>query len=139
MITTIVPMANRSGLQGAVTVRRLEFAGGTAVGCTITRGRRTDLFVVNPEASEVTAAGFRMAGEFFWIRTIDNSIKQLLAFEAKHLSAKNKIFFDTREPVPFLSDNMLPPDGTGLKSSITSECHVRNLRDHPIRCVQSGR
>jgi hypothetical protein len=139
MITVIVPASNPPGLRGACTVRSLELAGGTAVGCTIVRGRRTDLFVVSPEASEVTAAGFRMAGEFFWIRTDDNSIGQFLAFEARHLSVKSKIIFDTREPVPYLSDNMLPPSRPDLRPSITSQCHVRNLRDHTLRYVQPGR
>jgi len=139
MITAIVPSANSWELRDAGTMRSLEVAGGTAVGCSIARGRRTDLFVVSPEASEVTAAGFRMAGEFFWIRTVDNSMKQFLALEAKHLSAKGKIIFDTREPVPCLSDEMLHPSWPDLGSSIVNERHVRNLRDHSIRLVQPRR
>jgi len=135
-ITAIMPAADPTDLFDAVTVQRLDLAEGAGAGCTITRGARTDLFVISPDGSEVTAAGFRMVGEFFWIRTVGNSMKHFLALEAKHLSAKNKIIFNTREQVPYLSDHTLQPNRPDLEPSMTGERHVRNMRDYSIRCIQ---
>ncbi len=132
LITAILPSAPSSELSSVATMRRLEPEGAPAVACSIARGPRTDLFVVNPDGGEVTVAGFKMAGEFFWIRTVDNSSDQFLALEAKHLSANSRTIFDTREPLPYLSDSMMQSSRHDQGSGITDKSHVRNLRDHSI-------
>ena len=64
-------------------LRRVVVASGEAVACARTSGAVEDLIVLPCGRSEVSVAGFRMAGEFFWIRRVDRKIQSAVAIGSR--------------------------------------------------------
>jgi hypothetical protein len=65
------------------TVRRLRVESGEAIACAFTLDGVEDIVVLPCGRSEVSVAGFRMAGEFFWIRMVERKIENTAAIRSR--------------------------------------------------------
>jgi hypothetical protein len=63
---------------------------GNAVACSYQDGGFRDIVVSSDGHSEIGVAGFRMKGEFFWIRTDHGAVRQALAVRASLLNCHGR-------------------------------------------------
>ncbi len=82
-ITLLMPSGRRP------VVRRLEIENGAAIACTCTVDGIEDLIVLPCGASEVSVAGFRMAGEFFWTRMVGRNIQNAVAIRSQRFQYRD--------------------------------------------------
>jgi hypothetical protein len=64
-------------------LRRLQVERGEAIACAVTMDGVEDVVVLPCGRSEVSVAGFRMAGEFFWIRMAERKIRSAVAIRSR--------------------------------------------------------
>ena len=81
-MTFLVPHSARPAIQ------RLNADAGSAIACTYDHGPFRDIAVFSTGSSEVEVAGFRMQGEFFWLRMEGNVLQQSLAIRGRLLNGK---------------------------------------------------
>ena len=60
-------------------IQRLTVDAGNAIACAYDHGPFKDVAVFSIGTSEVEVAGFRMQGEFFWLRMAGRVLKKALA------------------------------------------------------------
>ena len=82
-VTLLVPSARRP------VVQRLEVESGEAVACACTVDGVEDLIVLPCGGSEVSVAGFRMAGEFFWTRMVGRNIQNAVAIRSQRFQYRD--------------------------------------------------
>jgi hypothetical protein len=81
-MTFLVPHSSRPKIQ------RLNVDAGSAIACIYDHGPFRDVAVFSTGTSEVEVAGFRMQGEFFWLRMEGNVLQQSLAIRGRLLDGK---------------------------------------------------
>jgi Heparinase II/III-like protein/Heparinase II/III N-terminus len=64
-------------------VERLHVDTGSAIACAYHSGPFKDLVVFNTGSSEVQVAGFRMQGEFFWLRMEGSVLRKAVAIRGR--------------------------------------------------------
>jgi len=69
-------------------IRRLNVEAGSAIACIYHHGPFQDVAVFSTGNSEVEVAGFRMQGEFFWLRMEGGVLKRCLAIRGRLLHRK---------------------------------------------------
>jgi hypothetical protein len=69
-------------------IRRLKVDAGQAIACIYHHGPFQDVAVFSTGSSEVEVAGFRMRGEFFWLRMEGRVLKRSLAIRGRLLDRK---------------------------------------------------
>jgi hypothetical protein len=72
----------------APIIRRLNVDSGSAIACIYHHGAFQDVAVFPASASEVEVAGFRMQGEFFWLRMEGRVLTRCLAIRGRLLHGK---------------------------------------------------
>jgi hypothetical protein len=87
-MTFLVPHSTLIPNSGRPEIRRLNVDAGSAIACIYDHGRFKDVAVFSTGSSEVKVAGFRMQGEFFWLRLEGNVLKQSLAIRGRLLDGK---------------------------------------------------
>jgi Heparinase II/III-like protein/Heparinase II/III N-terminus len=70
------------------SIRRLSVDGGSAIACIYHHGPFKDVVVFPSLASVVDVAGFRMQGEFFWLRMEGRVLRRSLAIRGRLLHEK---------------------------------------------------
>ena len=86
-------------------VRRLALESGSGIACSLEHPGFEDIAVVSTGDSEITAAGFHMRGEFFWMRLEGGQLKQVLAVRALGLKHAGKVVFQRSEPGTWLMES----------------------------------
>ena len=64
-------------------VRRLAVESGEAIACAYTFDGAEDIIVLPRSGSDVSVAGFRMTGDFFWTRMSDRTIQNAVAVRSQ--------------------------------------------------------
>jgi hypothetical protein len=85
--------------------RRLKVEDGPGIACAYQHHGCEDIVVFSTGNGEIRAAGFRMQGEFFWLRTEDGNLKEVVAIRAYSLSHDGRNVFQRSEPGPFFSQS----------------------------------
>lgn len=67
----------------APVIERLNIDAGSGVACAYHSGPFKDVVVFSTGASEVQVAGFRMQGEFFWLRTEGRVLRKAVAIRGR--------------------------------------------------------
>lgn len=83
VITLIVPGTDRP------QVEQLDVGGG-GIACSVKRGRLRDIIIFCADATEIRLAGFRVRGEFFWLRLDNGVLKKSVAIRASELTRDAK-------------------------------------------------
>jgi hypothetical protein len=86
-------------------VRRLKLEDGKGIACAYEHHGFEDIVVFSAGNGEIRAAGFRMQGEFFWLRTENGNLKQVAAIRACSLSHDGRNVFQRFEPGPYFSQS----------------------------------
>jgi hypothetical protein len=86
-------------------VRRIEVEDGRGIACAYRHHGFEDIVIFSIGNGEIRAAGFRMQGEFFWLRTEDGILKQIVAIRACSLSHHGRNVFQRSEPGPYFSQS----------------------------------
>jgi hypothetical protein len=89
----------------APCIRRLNLESGSGIGCSYLHDGFEDIAVLSTGDSEMTVAGFRMRGEFFWLRLESGVLKQVVAIRASGLDRGGAVVFQRSEPGPYLHVN----------------------------------
>jgi len=92
-MTFLVP--EFSGTSG---IERLTVEAGSAIACAYRHGPFTDVAVICMGASQVQVAGFRMQGEFFWLRMEGQKIRRSLSIRGRMQSTKHFLEEDVCAP-----------------------------------------
>ena len=87
-------------------VRRLKVEEGKGIACACEQDGFKDVVVFSAGHGEIRTAGFRMQGEFFWLRTEDGILKQAVAIRARSLSHNGRNVFQRAEPGPYFSQSL---------------------------------
>jgi hypothetical protein len=86
-------------------VRRLKMEDGSGIACAYQHLGFEDIVIFSTGNGEIQAAGFRMQGEFFWLRTEDGVLKQVVAIRARSLSHDGRKVFQRSEPGPYFGQS----------------------------------
>jgi hypothetical protein len=81
-MTFLVPQSARP------VIRRLKVDAGQAMACIYHHGPLQDIAVFSTGGSEVEVAGFRMRGEFFWLRMEGRVLERSLSIRGRVLERK---------------------------------------------------
>ncbi len=105
-ITLLVPFheALPDGLPNPV-VRRVKLEDGKGIACAYEHDGFEDIAILSTGNREIQAAGFRMQGEFFWLRTEAGILKQVAAIRARSLSHHGRNVFQRSELGPYFSQS----------------------------------
>jgi hypothetical protein len=105
-ITLLAPLQTeiRNGLLNPV-VRRVKVEAGGGIACAYEHHGFEDIAIFSPGNGEIRAAGFRMQGEFCWLRTKDGVLTQVVAIRACSLIHEGTIVFQRCEPEPYFSQS----------------------------------
>ncbi len=77
-----------------------------AVACSLQQGSVEDIMVSSEGKSELAVAGFRMKGEFFWIRMEHGEVRQTFAVRPAWLTRGNRDLLDrSHDPSGAISEN----------------------------------
>ena len=87
-MTFLVPRSTLIPTSGRPEIRHLNVDAGSAIACIYDHGPFRDIGVFSTGPSEVKVAGFRMQGEFFWMRMEGNVLQQSLAIRGRMLDGK---------------------------------------------------
>ncbi len=87
-------------------VRRLNLEEGNGIACAYEDHGFEDIVVFSAGNGEIRAAGFRMQGEFFWLRTEDGILRQVVAIRARSLSHDGRNVFQRSEPETYFSQSL---------------------------------
>ena len=82
-------------------IRRLTLESGSGIACSYEHHGLEDIAVFSTSDSEMALAGFRMRGEFFWLRLEGGVLKQVLAVRACSLDRGGRDIFRRSEPGPY--------------------------------------
>jgi hypothetical protein len=109
--------------------RRLEVEDGPGIACAYRHHGFEDIVVFSTGDSEMRAAGFRMLGEFFWLRTEHGNLKQVVAIRACSLSHDGRNVFQRSEPGPFFSQSwqfepVAPGIDFGARAGVAEEENI---------------
>jgi hypothetical protein len=74
-------------------VERLDVDAGSAIACAYYSGPFKDVVVFSTGTSEVQAAGFRMQGEFFWLRTEGRVLRKAVVIRG-HVQCGTQVWED---------------------------------------------
>ena len=85
--------------------RRLQVEDGSGIACAYQHHGFEDMVVFSTGNGEIRAAGFRMRGEFFWLRNENGLLKQVVAIRACSLSHDGRNVFQRSEPGPYFSQS----------------------------------
>jgi hypothetical protein len=86
-------------------VRRVKLEDGKGIACAYEHDGFEDIAILSTGNREIRAAGFRMQGEFFWLRTESGKLKQVAAIRASSLSHDGRNVFQRSEPGPYFSQS----------------------------------
>ena len=78
---------------------------GRGIACAYAHHGFEDLVIFSTGNGEICVAGFRMRGEFFWLRTEDGFLKQVVAIRASGLSHHGRNVFQRSEPGLYFSQS----------------------------------
>ncbi len=79
-------------------IARLPLQSGSGLACACHLHQFTDYVVLSTANTEISVAGFRMRGEFFWLRMEGDVLKQVLAIRACSLDRGDSNIFRRSEP-----------------------------------------
>jgi hypothetical protein len=83
------------------SVQRLELEYGEGIACAWRQGDFEDIAALSTSDAPLAVAGFKMHGEFFWLRRERGSLRQVFAIRAYSLADGRTTFFRRSEPGPY--------------------------------------
>jgi hypothetical protein len=89
----------------ASEIRRLEVESGSGIACSYVHDGFEDIAILSTGDSEIVAAGFRLRGEFCWVRLESGVLKQVLAVRATGLDRDGSSIFRRSGPGPYWAAN----------------------------------
>ncbi len=104
-ITLLAPFQTALNGSPHPVARRLQVDDGRAIACAYAHHGFEDLVIFSIGAGEICVAGFRMLGEFFWLRTEGGFLKQVVAIRACSLSHDGRNVFRRSEPGQYFSQS----------------------------------
>jgi hypothetical protein len=113
--------------------RRLEVEEGRGIACAYQHHGFEDIVVFSTGSNEIRAVGFCMQGEFFWLRTQEGILKQVVAMRACSLSHGGRNVFQRSEPGPFFSQS---PEFESAAAGIDSDAGAAGAEEKSI-CAES--
>jgi hypothetical protein len=120
---------------GDKTIRSRRFETGSrhAIAAAIRDGDFDDIAVMSPDGDEVRMMDCVMRGEFFWMRTENGALKQLVAVNVRLFSYAGEIVFESREPNPYVVAHFWQ-DGIVIEhGEAEGKVYVRDLRDRQFQ------
>jgi hypothetical protein len=113
--------------------RRLRCSAGNAIAAMVQDDKFADLSVLSVEDSTVRLLDYTMRGEFFWLRSENGVLKQLLAVNALSFSNSGESLFESASPISYLlvhfwEDGLVIQQG-GQEGRVL----VRDLRDRQFQ------
>lgn len=112
--------------------RRLYPSGGQAIAAVVRDEDHEDISVLSIDSGELRLMDFAMHGEFFWIRTQNGALKQLLAVNARSFSSAGENVFQNDEPVPYVLAHFWE-NGMVIEHGEEGKVYVRDLRDRQFQ------
>ena len=85
----------------APEIRRLEVESGSGIACSYVHDGFEDIAALSTGDSGIAVAGFRLRGEFCWVRLESGVLKQVLAVRATGLDRGGSSIFRRSEPGPY--------------------------------------
>jgi hypothetical protein len=105
-ITLLAPFQEAFGDRSLnPVVRRVSVADGKGIACAYEHDGFEDIVIFSAGNGEIQAAGFRMEGEFFWLRTEAGILKQVAAIRACSFSHDGRNVFQRSEPGPYFNQS----------------------------------
>jgi hypothetical protein len=93
----------------------LKVESGSAIACSYERRGIQHIVVLSTDDSEISVAGFRMRGHFFWLQMVGGVLDQVLTIRARSLNCDGRDIFRRSEPGPYVG-----AVGAGLEKSTQS-------------------
>ncbi|HVE17327.1 MAG TPA: hypothetical protein VNB29_11365, partial [Chthoniobacterales bacterium] len=134
-ITLLAPFQMSFSNGSLPKARRLEIEEGRGIACAYRHHGFEDIVIFSTGNAEIRAAGFRMQGEFFWLRTEDGILKQVVAMRACSLSHGGRNVFQRSEPGPFFSQS---PEFKRAASEIDSDAGATCAEEKSICAEFAG-
>jgi len=124
----------RPGMEPGLKTRRLTVSGGRALSAVVRDGEFEDLCVMAIDRSdELRLMDFSMTGEFFWMRTQNGVLRQLLAVNASSFAACGEVVFREREPISHMIVHLWDNGMVIERGEEEGKVYVRDLRDRQFQ------
>jgi len=115
--------------------QRLQLEDGRGIACAFSHDGFEDMVVFSTGNGEIRLAGFRMRGEFFWLRTEDGILKQVAAIRASSLTHCGRNVFQRSQPGSYFSQSGQFGPAAALGIDFASQ--AARLEEENI-CVESA-
>jgi len=134
LAATIMAPLQMSGESFAIPAVRRETIDGCTLSYSITHGQHLDFLIVPETDAEITVAGLRLQGEFFWLRTSGGTLQQLLGVGVRRIIQEKTVLFEELQPAAhllalFFEDRIVMQNGT-----TKDKVYVRDFRNTEVRC-----
>ena len=115
--------------------RRLNARGGRSIAAVIREGEYEDVIVQSLGNSVLHLMECALQGEFFWIRTQNGAVVQVLAINGRKLELGDHVVFENDEPLPYVMAHVWE-NGIVIERGEREgrvRVYVRDLRDRQFQ------
>jgi hypothetical protein len=136
LVHDFVPAAMMSFLvpgRGSIRSRRFETGNRNAMAAVIRDGDYDDIAVMSMDHSELQIIDCTMRGEFFWMRTANGALKQVLAINARSFTHAGEVVFESNEPSPYVVAHIWNNGIVIERGGQEDIVYVRDLRDRQFQ------
>jgi hypothetical protein len=113
--------------------RRFEAGSTNAIAAAVREGKYDDVAVMSMDDRELRLMDCLMKGEFFWMRTEDGTLKQLLAVNVRKFSYAGEVVFESQEPSPYVVAHFWDNGIVIERGEHEGRVYVRDLRDRQFQ------
>jgi hypothetical protein len=113
--------------------RRFESGGGSTIGAAVRDGDYDDIAIMSMEGAELHLIDCVMRGEFFWLRTENGALKQLLAVNARSFKHAGETIFESPQLIPYVTAYFWENGIVIERGEQEGKVYVRDLRDRQFQ------
>jgi hypothetical protein len=118
---------------GSIRSRRFETGNRNALAAVIRDGDYDDIAVMSMDHSELQIIDCTMRGEFFWMRTVNGALKQVMAVNARSFAHGGEVLFESKEPSPYVVVHIWNNGIVIERGGQEDVVYVRDMRDRQFQ------
>lgn len=113
--------------------RRFETGSRNAIAAAVRDGDYDDIAVMSLDGAEMRMMDCLMRGEFFWMRTENGALKQVVAVNVQLFTHAGEVVFESREPSPYIVAHFWENGMVIERGEHEGKVYVRDLRDRQFQ------
>ncbi len=125
-MTVLVPRFMDVDTQKLPQIQEEPVEDGRGTACTLFQAGIRDLFVMSLGDGPIRVGDFLFEGEFFWVRRIEDRVREVLGINAKRAALGRQVLFENPSSVSCVNARMTDDWLTTIYGSMEASAYVRH-------------